>query len=185
MVPPPVERTKMLKAIVLVKLLVQFSNEIEHYENHIRALLQSHPDFEIFISYPGVGETLAARLLSMFGDNRNRFSDASEPQALAGTCPVTDKTGLWTKHLFFRRACSKFYRDTMQQVAFSSLTKADWAKAYYKKQRAKNKKHSHALRCLANIHLRILFAMWKNHTLYDENIFLAQKARFHMQNEKY
>jgi transposase len=80
MVPPPVERTKMLKAIALVKLLLQFSNEIKSYQSHIHALLQSHPDSEIFMSYPGVAEILAARLLALFGDNRDRFPDVSEPQ---------------------------------------------------------------------------------------------------------
>lgn len=176
-VAPGILFTKKIKALAAVKQLSQLAISIEEYEQQIKKLLYQHPDHSIFLSYPGVAEILAARLLAFFGDNRKFYTDASELRAIAGTCPVTEKTGKNYKSIYFRRACDKFYRDLMHQLAFSSLTKIKWARAYYDRHRAENKKHAHALRCLASIHLKILFAMWKNETEYDENIFLAQKTR--------
>ena len=81
------------------------------------------------------------------------------------------------KIVYFREGCNKFYRNFVYNIAFSSLTKSAWAKAYYDRHRNRGHTHPHALRCLANLQLKILFAMWKNRTKFDENIYLAQKSR--------
>lgn len=174
---PIIVNTKKIKTSCLIEQLAQISKDIKFYVDKIKTVLDKHPDSEIFLSYPGVGEILAARLIAMIGDNRNLFNSANEVQSLAGCCPVTEKTGKNTRSIYFRRSCNKFYRDTIHNLAFSSLTKAKWAYSYYKKHREAGKTNAHALRCLANLHLKILFAMWKNHTKYDENIFLAQRSR--------
>jgi len=176
-VAPGIVRTKKIKAIAEANQLSQLAVVIKQYEKQIKELLYQHPDHHIFLSYPGVAEILAARLLALFGDNRSRFTDASELQAITGTYPVTEKIGKNSVIIYFRRACDKFYRDLMHQLAFSSLTKTKWTMAYYRQHRARQMNHAHVLRCLANIHLKILFAMWKNKTEYDENIFLAQRTR--------
>lgn len=174
---PVVISVKKRQAVALVDQLMLLIKNIKDYTTQIQQLLYQHPDHHIFLSYPGTGEILAARLLALFGDNRDLYHDAAELQAMAGTCPVTEKSGKNIHVVYFRRSCNKFYRYVMHQLAFSSITKADWAMVYYKKHRALNKKNAHALRCLANLHLKILFAMWKNKTVYNENIFLAQKSR--------
>lgn len=177
MAAPVIVNTKKIKTFHLIEQLVQISKDIKYYISKIKNVLDKHPDSEIFQSYPGVGEILSARLIAMIGDNRKLFGDANEIQSLAGCCPVTEKTGKNTKVIYFRRSCNKFFRDTIHNLAFSSLTKSKWAFNYYKEHRNIGKTNAHALRCLANLHLKILFAMWKNYTKYDENIFLAQKSR--------
>lgn len=175
-VPAALIRTKKRKALALAKKLLAVAAEIEQYTQQLKELIEQHPDGQIFLSYPGVSYVTAARLLAIFGDNRELYADVRELQGRTGTCPVTEKSGNF-KITYFRRACNKFYRDIMQLLAFSSLRMASWAKAFYQKHRAQGHAHSHALRCLANLHLRILFAMWKNRACYDEKIFLAQRAR--------
>jgi len=169
-------RTKQLKALATVKELLALNPIIDEYFNRLEQLLDLHPDSEIFLSYPGVSIVLAARLLAFFGDNRELYNGASELQSLAGTCPVTEKSGNF-EVIYYRIACNKLFRDVVNSLAFSSLRQAKWAMAYYQKHRESGKKHQHTLRCLANVHIRILFALWKNRTKYDENIFLAQRAR--------
>lgn len=179
-----VMRIKHLKALSCAKQLALLAPDLQAYVTRLRELVAQHPDGPIFLSYPGVAHVTAARLLALFGDNRSRFATVSELQGLSGSCPVTEKTGQDFRVIYYRRACNKFHRDTVQQLAFSSLTKAAWTRAYYQSHRAKGKSHSHALRCLANVHLRILFAMWKNRTPYDENLFLSQKTRHLLANQK-
>ncbi len=155
-----------------------------HYAQRLEELVAQHPDGKIFLSYPGVATVTAARLLALFGDNRALYTDVRDLQALAGTCPVTEKSGKNFHVVYFRRACNKFCRDTVHYLALSSLHEARWARAYYQQHRSAGHKHSHALRCLANVHLRVLFAMWQTRTCYDENLFLAQRARSHMAQQK-
>lgn len=180
----PLLEAKRLKAVILAQRLQQMAADMERYLKRLEKLVDHHPDGELFLSYPAVSYVTAARLIALFGDNRALFADVSELQALAGTCPVTEKSGK-SKVTYFRRACNKFHRDVMQQLAFASLKECPWARAYYQRHRARGKKHSHALRCLANIHLKNLFAMWQNRRCYDENVFLAQRARhkLYMVNE--
>jgi transposase len=180
-VAPTVVRAKTLKAMASAKQLIVLAHQIKPYTQRLEALVQKHPDGEIFLSYPGVSYVMAARLMALFGDNRERYLHVNELQALAGTCPVTEQSGKRFRVVYYRTACNKFYRDIMHNLAFSSLKAAPWAMAYYKHHRTLGKNHNHTLRCLGNLHLRILFAMWKHRELYDENIFLAQRARHWMQ----
>jgi len=156
---------------------------IEQYQQQLQQLVSQHPDRNIFLSDPGVGLTTAARLLAFFGDNRELYRDASELQALAGTCPVTEKSGNY-KSVYYRTGCNKFFRDVMGDLAFASLRRARWTMASYQYHRKQGTTHQHALRCLANIHLRVLFAMWKNRTQYDKNIFLVSYNSFNNSTRK-
>jgi hypothetical protein len=52
-----------------------------------------------------------------------------------------------------------------------------WAREYYDKKRSQGKSHHEAVRALANIWVRIIFAMWKNYKQYDESIFIASKTK--------
>lgn len=47
-----------------------------------------HADAPLFASLPGAGKRLAPRLLAEWGDDRSRYLDASQVQAVAGTAPV-------------------------------------------------------------------------------------------------
>jgi transposase len=180
---PALLRAKRYKAIGCAKQLIHLIAEIDAYSQRIKTLVEEHPDGNIFLSYPGVGHITAARLMALFTDNREHYSEISEVQALTGTCPVTEKSGKNFSVTYYRTACNKFYRNLMHNLAFSSLSEAEWALAYYRKHRQLGKNHSHALRCLANLHSKILFAMWKNRTSYDENIFLAQRERHNIQSK--
>ena len=97
-------------------------------------------------------------------------------QAQAGTVPVTQRSG---KQLFvtFRYACDKQLRAVLDQVAFLSLQRSEWARAYYDAQRARGHRHRHALRALGAKWLKIIFVMWHRHVAYDESHHLATMAR--------
>jgi transposase len=178
-VPQPLIEAKKYKALSLCRMIQYMNASVAAYESRLKELVCQHPDGHIFLSYPAVAFINAARLISLFGDDRSRFQCVEQPRSLCGTCPVTDRTGGNDKRgaIYFRRACNKYYRDVIQQVAFSSLSQCKWAKHYYDRHRNSGHFHNHAVRALANQHLKILFAMWKNKTQYDENIFLAQKQR--------
>jgi hypothetical protein len=68
-------------------------------------------------------------------------------------------------------------RTALSQMALASLKNSAWAKSYYQRKRQEGKKVYHALRCLANLWLKVIFAMWKHKTMYDENLHLASITR--------
>jgi len=149
---------------------------IKAYDEEITRLFKSHPDSLIFASLPGAGTRLGPRLLAGWGDDRGRYENAAAVQALAGTSPVLFQSG---KYRFARqrRACVKFLRRALHLLAFQSTRLVPWAQDYYQRKRAAGKTHHEALRALANIWVRIIFAMWLNRRPYDESVFLAAKAK--------
>ena len=174
---------KSSKALFYASVLTTFNTYCQACCDEIKQRLDRHSDADIFRSFPGVGDLSAARLIALFKDNRDLHQTPFHFQAKAGTCPVTEITGQDKKRnkihkiVYFRKGCNKVYRDFVYLIAFSSITKSEWCNDYYRQHRKMGHSHPQALRCLANTQLRILFAMWKKRTPYDENIYLAQKLR--------
>lgn len=172
-VQPYIATPKSQFMLTLVQQLELLLPQIDSFLKKIEQLLDSHPDKEIFSSLPGAGTILSAKMISEFGDNRERYKNVSSVQAESGTAPVTESSGN-TKFVRFRKGCRKSFRDTMQQFAFCSIKESPWARQRYQQYVTSGKKHSHALRCLANAWLEIIFPMWKNRSPYSEQRHLLK-----------
>ena len=138
-------------------------------------LFDQHSDAFIFQSLPGAGELLAPALLAKFGDDRARFPAPGDVQALAGTCPVTERSGKRTV-IRFRHGCDKEFRRIGQQFARASVRYASWTAAYWDDIRPGCESDSHALRIVANRWLVIIWKMWQDRKPYDETYHLQQRA---------
>lgn len=174
-------RAKRELTLALVSQIKPLIKQIEAYDKRINSLLEQHPDSQIFLSLPGVGNTLAAGMIALIGDERARFHSPKQIQALGGTAPITKSSGSYS-HTQFRFSCNKDLRNTLSQFAFTSITKSIWARSYYNKKRREGKTKSHALRCLANAWVKVIFAIWRDNSLYDENLHLASVSR-HLINQ--
>lgn len=177
-VEPFIIRAKSQYMLSLVNQLEVLVHEICVFEKKIEELLENHPDKDIFLSLPGAGKGLASRLISEFGDNRERYKKASSVQAEAGTAPVTRQSGSF-KSVIFRRACRKTFRNAMHHFAFSSIKESVWARERYDRYVGKDKRNAHALRCLANAWLEVIFSMWKNHSPYNDQRHLLKNFKEH------
>jgi transposase len=169
-------RTKSRLMVALVAQLLPLLEQIAAYDKEISDLFLTHEDNEVFSSLPGAGKRLAPRMLAEWGDDRHRYADASCVQALAGTAPVPYESGNYaTVHQ--RYACIKPLRNALYQFAWQSTQHEVWARDYYERKRKLGKSHSMALRALANIWVRILFAMWQKSEPYQRSTF--ETARQH------
>jgi transposase len=139
-------------------------------------LFEQHPDAPIFTSLPGAGLLLAPALLAKFGDHRDRFPAPGGVQALAGTCPVTQRSGKTKKLVKFRHGCDKEFRRITQQFARASVPKSGWAAAYWKEIRPHCDSDSHAYRILANRWVAVIWKLWQTHRAYDEAYHVQQRA---------
>ena len=168
-------RSKSRLMLALVRQLLPLSEQIAEYDKEISALFLTHPDHEIFASLPRAGKHLAPRLLAEIGDDRSRYLDASSLQALGGTSPVLFQSGAYAK-AHRRLGCIKPLRNALHQFAWQSTQSEPWARAYYQRKRAEGKSHTVAVRALANIWVRIIFAMWTHYCCYQAATFeLAQQ----------
>lgn len=163
----PIARANSLLLLSLVKQLKETMASLKEFELKIAELLEQHPDKEVFSSLPGAGNITTAKFISNFGDNRERYGKVSCLQADAGTCPITIRSGRSVR-VAFRHSCRKPFRSAVTQFAFTSLQGSEWAKQKYDKYRNGNKQgHNHALRCLANAWLEIIYPMWRDRKPYD------------------
>jgi transposase len=134
-----------------------------------------HRDAEIYLSQPGLGVILAARILGEFGDDPASYADAKSRKNYAGTSPVTKASGT-KKVVLARYARNRRLGDALQQWAFCSLRGSPGAKAYYQQLRDRKIGHEAALRQLANRFVGILHGCLKTHTTYDENTAWAHHS---------
>jgi transposase len=163
-------RAKARLMLALVSQLLPLLEQIKQYDKEIHTLFLTHEDHELFASLPRAGKRLAPRLLAEIGDDRTRYQDASSLQALGGTSPVLFQSGMYSK-AHRRMGCVKPLRNALQQFAWQTTQSEPWARAYYQRKRAEGKSHSVAIRALANVWVRIIFAMWSRRCHYETAIF--------------
>jgi transposase len=171
--------TTRTKARLLLNLLAQLEpvmQQIAAYDAEIERLFLLSADSSLFASLPRAGKRLAPRLLAEIGDDRRRYADASGLQALAGTAPVCYESGNYAR-AHRRYACLKPLRNALQQFAWQSTVQEPWARAYYQRKRSEGKSHTVAIPTLANVWVRIIYAIWRDHTRYQEQTFRAAQTR--------
>lgn len=170
-------RTKVRLMLALVRQLLPIMEDIATYDKEIKRLFLTHADSRLFSHLPRAGKRLAPRLLAEIGDDRQRYQCATSLQALAGTSPVPYESGNYAKP-HRRYACIKPLRNALQQFAWQTTQTEPWAIDYYERKRQEGKSHSVAVRALANVWVRILFAMWLKREEYQSTTF-EQARREH------
>lgn len=167
---------KSLLAVSVVKMLLTIEAQLDLYRERIEKLFGDHPHSGLFGSLPGAGSKLAPRLLSLVLHRVEDGVDAAGLQSLAGTAPVTIKSGQITKRRL-RRQCDKTLRCTVHQWVDCSRKKCVWAEAYYQSHRQKGQSHACALRCLGQRWLKILATMCRTGERYDEAKHTRNQAK--------
>jgi transposase len=162
--------------VALVRQLQPVLESIHDFDGQIKSLYESHPEHGIFSSFPGAGDALGPRLLAAFGRDRNKFQAASQIRNFSGIAPITRRSGK-TCVVQARIACPKFLRQTFHEFALHSLNHCPWAEALYQSLKARGVSTQAAVRVVAYKWIAILFVCWKNHSPYDERIYLAAKQR--------
>jgi hypothetical protein len=127
-----------------------------------------HPAADIYLSQPGLGVVLAARVLGEFGDDTKRFADAKARKNYSGQSPITRASGK-KSIVLARYATNRRLGDALHQQAYSALRASPGARAYYDALKARKIGHHAALRQLANRLVGVLHGCLKTGTKYDEH----------------
>jgi transposase len=167
--PPLVARAYGRSVTALVGLLRQLNQELASLEQELGDTFEMHPDAEIYLSLPGLGNVLGARVLAEFGDDRTRFANPKARKNYAGTSPITRASGR-SKVVLARFVGNRRLADACYLWAFAALRSSPGARRYYDAQRARKHTHSQALRALANRLVGILHGCLEHRQPYREEV---------------
>jgi transposase len=157
-----------------VRLIVGLNAQIPTLEEVVAQGCGQDPDAEIYLSQPGLGTVLGARVLAEFGDDPYRYQDHKARRNYAGTSPITRTSGRRTAVLA-RYARNRRLGDAVHQWAFCALSASPGARAYDNQLRARAANHHAALRHLGNRLVGILHGCLKTRTRYDETTAWAHR----------
>jgi transposase len=149
-------------------ILTVFNTEIKAMEEQVEAYFGQHPDAEVYLSQPGLGVVLGARVLAEFGDDKDRYADARARKNYAGTSPITRQSGK-RKLVLARYVHNDRLVDALGLQAFAALRGSPGARAYYDRLRGRGVGHRAALRQLGNRLVGILHGCLKTGTKYSED----------------
>jgi transposase len=138
---------------------------------------QAFPGGEVCLSFPGLGDRLAARVAGEIGDHPQQFGSPNALACYAGKAPVTRRSGKSELVVACRLACNRYLANAVQRWAFCSLQRSAWAREFYDAQRARGKTHHAALRALGNRWLEILWHCLRKGIRYDEAVHVANRNR--------
>jgi len=141
---------------------------------------KAFPGGEIYLSMPGLGDRLAARVAGEIGEHYQQFTTPNALQCYAGRAPVTRRSGRSEFTVARRLACNRHLGEAVQQWAFCSLQQSAWAREFYDEKIAAGKSHHAALRALGNRWLEVLWHCLDKRVCYDETIHTANRLRSRM-----
>jgi transposase len=165
--PPAVTAAYATMVQSLSTIIATFNSQIAALEEQVSSCFGRTRDAEIYLSQPGLGQVLAARVFGEFGDDRERYASAKARKNYAGTSPITKQSGK-KKVVLARFIRNDRLADPLHRQAFCALSASPGARSYYDQLRGRGMNHNAALRQLSNRLVGILHGCLKTRTLYDE-----------------
>jgi transposase len=173
--PAPISAAFAATTRATVGIIAELNRQIAELETTLAQHFETHPDADIYLSLPGLGVILGARVLGEFGDDPNRYTDAKSRKNYAGTSPLTIASGR-KRTVLARHVRNNRLYDAIDHWAFCALTASPGARAFYDQRRAAKDSHHQALRALGNRLVGILHGCLRHHSLYNEHTAWAHRS---------
>lgn len=159
-----------------VGIIAELNRQITDLQTVLEDRFEQHPDADIYLSLPGLGDVLGARALGEFGDDPDRYATAKSRRNYAGTSPRTIASGT-KRAVLARHVRNRRLYDAIDQWAFCSLQTSPGCRAFYDQHRAAGDLHHQALRALGNRLVGLLHGCLRTRTLYDEHTAWAHRTQ--------
>ncbi|MDH6466466.1 hypothetical protein M2302_006676 [Micromonospora sp. A200] len=159
-----------------VAILQTLNAQIRAMEGQVEAHFGQHPDAEVYLSQPGIGVILGARVLAEFGDAPGRYADAKARKNYAGTAPITRQSGK-SKTVHARIVHNDRLVDALHTQAGAAILHDPAVRAYYDELRAREIGHNAALRQIGNRLVGILHGCLKTATRYDQTTAWSHRTQ--------
>jgi hypothetical protein len=91
--PEAVTAAYAVTARSLIAVITTLNEQVRTLQGQVEADFSRHPDAEIYLSQPGLGPVLGARVLGEFGDDPDRYISGKARKDYAATSPITRASG--------------------------------------------------------------------------------------------
>ena len=173
--PDPITTVLAATTASQVAILIELNHQIQTLHDQLAEHFEAHPDADIYLSLPGIGVILGARVLGEFGDDPNKYTTAKSRKNYAATSPIRVASG--KKHtVLARHAKNRRLYDALDAWALASLRSSPGARAYYDHRITAKDTHRQALRALANRLVGILHGCLHHHSHYNEHTAWAHRT---------
>jgi transposase len=178
----PVAASRLSDAIVaqLVSVQVQLVHgiraTIRALDEAISEAVAAHPYAPLFATMPRIGTVSLGQVIGEVGPLLERARTGDQLIAETGVVPVTRASGK-SHAVAFRFATNRRARLALTQFADNSRHGSAWAAKVYNDARARQKRHPHAIRILARAWLRVMWACWREGTIYDPAVHQNSKIK--------
>jgi len=159
--------------LVLRGLLGELQAAMSHrkaLEDRLDVLVPAHPLGKVLLEAPGIGISVASRILGEMGDDPNRFDTKRGLAAFSGMAPVLSQTGKSSGHHTRRQVKGNRLHAALWDMAGSAVQHSPGAIAYYWRKREEGDQHPTAIRKVGR---RLSHGLWhvaKNGDAWDDAV---------------
>lgn len=176
-----VYKSHILSLDMYINILLQYKEHLSKLESEIDALAKEIEEYTIIQSIPGIGEKIAATIISEIGEI-DRFNHPKKLVAFAGVDPSVFESGKFsaTKNRITKRGSSRLRHALFMAVrcAIRDCRKAKTddiviprnkkLREFYDKKREEGKPYKVAMIACVNKLLHWIFALLKNKTTFQD-----------------
>jgi transposase len=151
----------------LAKEVMALDTEIAETETMIEDRFRRHRHAEIILSMPGFGVTLGAEFLAAIGGDMAAVDSVDRLAGVSGLAPVPPDSGRITGNLKRPRRYDRRLLRTCYLAAQIAIRTDPASRTYYDRKRTEGKTHTQAVLALARRRLNVLWAMLRDHAVYQ------------------
>jgi transposase len=174
-------QSHILSLGMYIKMLLEYQKHLSKLETEIDASAKKLEEYKIIQSIPGIGEKIAATIISEIGEI-DRFNHPKKLVAFAGIDPSIFESGRFkgTVNRITKRGSSRLrhalymavrcaIRDARKKkITKDLIPRNKKLREYYDKKRAEGKPYKVAVIACANKLLQWIYALLKNNTTFQD-----------------
>jgi transposase len=151
----------------LAKEVMNLDTEIAETETMIEERFRRHRHAEIILSMPGFGIILGAEFIAATGGDMGAFTSVDRLAGISGLAPVPRDSGRISGNLKRPRRYDRRLLRTCYLSAQIAIRTDPASRTYYDRKRTEGKTHTQAVLALARRRLNVLWAMLRDHAVYQ------------------
>jgi transposase len=151
----------------LAKEVMNLDTEIAETETMIEERFRRHRHAEIILSMPGFGIILGAEFIAATGGDMGAFTSVDRLAGVSGLAPVPRDSGRISGNLKRPRRYDRRLLRTCYLSAQIAIRTDPASRTYYDRKRTEGKTHTQAVLALARRRLNVLWAMLRDHAVYQ------------------
>jgi len=152
----------------LAQAVLDLDRQLAELDKQIFLRFEAHRQANVIASMVGIGALLGAEFLAATGGSLDGFASADHLAGYAGLAPAPRDSGRRSGNLHRPKRYNRQLQRVFYTSALISIQTSTASRAFYDRKRAEGKRHSQAVLALARRRVNVLWAMIRDHSLYDD-----------------